>query len=68
MLKRYCDLCGREIKANEDYAEVNTQIKFGSLGKIHMKGVRNIYLNELCEDCYREFYNMYTDLREKKGI
>lgn len=68
MSKRYCDLCGKEIKANEDYAEVKADIVHNALTHETFKGARNIYNNELCADCYIAFYEMYNDLREKKGI
>ena len=68
MLKRYCDLCGKEIGALEDYAVMSANVHREVFGKGNMRKAINIHNNELCEDCYKEFYNMYTDLREKKGI
>lgn len=68
MLKRYCDICGKEIGALEDYAIVSAKVHREGLGKGNMKKAVNIYNNELCEDCYRKFYDMYLFYKaERRG-
>lgn len=66
MLERCCDICEKKIEALEDYAVVSADVRREVFGKGNMKKAVNVYNDELCADCYREFYDMYTDFKLKK--
>ena len=66
MLKRYCDICGKEISFKEDYAVIGTEIKHNALFCQRRIGAEKIYNVEMCKDCYEKFYEMYKEFAKSK--
>lgn len=73
MLKRYCDICGKEITKDSDCVVLCTKIDRGTATLNGLQGrnkrmLRTLAGVEMCEGCYEKFYDMYLFYKaERKG-
>lgn len=68
MTKKFCDICGREMKHKDDGYSVTMKRESPVLVDEDDYPIRdrNFYLKDVCKDCREDIYNFIGDLRDNK--
>lgn len=68
MTKKFCDICGREMKHKDDRYSVTMKRENPILVDEDDYPIRdrNFYLKDVCKDCREDIYNFIGDLQDNK--
>lgn len=68
MTKKFCDICGREMKHKDDRYSVTMKRENPVLVDEDDYPIRDrdFYLKDVCKDCREDIYNFIGDLQDNK--